>query len=141
MAIRPSPVVALNRAIAVAQLKVPSAGSKRSTPSPTVIASPRYPFYSAALGELELRRGRHEIAREHFHAALALSAQPHGTPVPSRVASAPASRALPSRHTTQNNKTGFSLTRPLTLVSARSTVGTIRKKGSSEEIVGGFRLG
>ena len=32
-----------------------------------------YPFYSAALGELELRRGRREIARNHFRSALALA--------------------------------------------------------------------
>lgn len=35
-----------------------------------------YPFYSAALGDLEFRRGRHETAREHFRAALALARNP-----------------------------------------------------------------
>jgi RNA polymerase sigma-70 factor (ECF subfamily) len=32
-----------------------------------------YPFYHAALGELELRRGKNDAAREHFRAALALA--------------------------------------------------------------------
>src|SRR5215831_17818139 len=32
-----------------------------------------YPFYAAALGELELRCGSHNAAREHFRAAAALA--------------------------------------------------------------------
>ena len=32
-----------------------------------------YPFYHAALGEFEFRSGKHETAREHFRAALALA--------------------------------------------------------------------
>jgi RNA polymerase sigma factor (sigma-70 family) len=72
-AIRPSPVVSLNRAIAVAQLE----GSKRGLEEIEAIADrdrlAAYPFYSAALGELELRSGRSEIAREHFRAAVALA--------------------------------------------------------------------
>jgi predicted RNA polymerase sigma factor len=32
-----------------------------------------YPFYFAACGELELRRGRREAAREHFRAAVTLA--------------------------------------------------------------------
>jgi hypothetical protein len=35
-----------------------------------------YPFYSAAVGELGLRRGRHDTARDHFRAALALARNP-----------------------------------------------------------------
>ena len=35
-----------------------------------------YPFYPAAMGELELRRGRREAAREHFRAAQALARNP-----------------------------------------------------------------
>jgi RNA polymerase sigma-70 factor (ECF subfamily) len=56
MTIRPSPVVALNRAIA------------------DRLAG--YPFYSAALGELEFRRGRYEAARDHFRSAAALARNP-----------------------------------------------------------------
>jgi RNA polymerase sigma factor (sigma-70 family) len=76
MAIRPSPVVALNRAIAVAQSEGPERGLEEI---PSIAGRERlaaYPFYSAALGELELRRGRHEAAREHFRAALALARNP-----------------------------------------------------------------
>jgi RNA polymerase sigma-70 factor (ECF subfamily) len=35
-----------------------------------------HPFYFAALGELELRCDRRDIAREHFQAALALARSP-----------------------------------------------------------------
>src|SRR5262249_28822129 len=76
MTIHPSPIVALNRAIAVAQHD----GLERGLAEIRAIADRRrlsaYPFYAAALGELELRRGRHEVAREHFRAALALARSP-----------------------------------------------------------------
>ena len=76
MTIRPSPVVTLNRAIAVAQHE----GLERGLAEIQAIADrdrlATYPFYAAALGELELRRGRHETAREHFRAALALARNP-----------------------------------------------------------------
>ncbi len=76
MTIRPSPVVALNRAIAVAQNEGPERGLEeiRSITDRDRLAA--YPFYPAALGELELRRGRHETAREHFRAAIALARNP-----------------------------------------------------------------
>lgn len=76
MKIRPSPVVALNRAVAVAELKGPQGGLEelRGIADRERLAS--YPFYSAALGEMELRRGRFEIAREYFQAALALARNP-----------------------------------------------------------------
>jgi len=32
-----------------------------------------YPFYHAALGDIELRNGRNEIAVEHFRKAFALA--------------------------------------------------------------------
>jgi predicted RNA polymerase sigma factor len=73
MTIRPSPVVALNRAIAVAQNEGPERGLEeiRSIADHERLAE--YPFYFAALGELEFRRGKHDTAREHFRAALALA--------------------------------------------------------------------
>jgi RNA polymerase sigma-70 factor (ECF subfamily) len=74
--IRPSPVVALNRAIAVAQLEGPERGLEEIHAIADQDRLASYPFYSAALGELELRRGRHEIAREHFRAAVALARSP-----------------------------------------------------------------
>jgi predicted RNA polymerase sigma factor len=76
MTIRPSPVVALNRAIAVAQHEGPERGLQeiRAITGRDRLAG--YPFYFAALGELELRCDRHDIAREHFQAALALARNP-----------------------------------------------------------------
>jgi len=74
--IRPSPVVALNRAIAVAQLEGPERGLEEIHAIADRDRLASYPFYSAALGELELRCGRHEIAREHFRAAIALARNP-----------------------------------------------------------------
>jgi RNA polymerase sigma-70 factor (ECF subfamily) len=76
MTIRPSPIVALNRAIAVAQNEGPGRGLEEIG---AIAGSDRlagYPFYCAALGELELRSGRRAIAREHFRAALALARNP-----------------------------------------------------------------
>jgi len=73
MTIHPSPIVALNRAIAVAQNEGPERGLQEIRSIADIDRLAAYPFYSAALGELELRRGRHEIAREHFRAALALA--------------------------------------------------------------------
>jgi RNA polymerase sigma-70 factor (ECF subfamily) len=73
---RPSPIVALNRAIAIAQVDGPERGLGEIR---AIIDRDRlsiYPFYSAALGELELRLGRSEDAREHFRAALALTRSP-----------------------------------------------------------------
>jgi RNA polymerase sigma-70 factor (ECF subfamily) len=76
MMIQPSPIVALNRAIAVAQHE----GSARGLDEIEAIAHrdrlAAYPFYPAALGELELRRGSLATAREHFRAALALARNP-----------------------------------------------------------------
>jgi RNA polymerase sigma factor (sigma-70 family) len=73
MTIRPSPIVALNRAIAVAQKEGPERGLQEIGSITDRDRLAAYPFYSAALGELELRRGRHETAREHFRAARALA--------------------------------------------------------------------
>jgi RNA polymerase sigma factor (sigma-70 family) len=73
MTIRPSPVVALNRAIAVAQFEGPERGLEEIRAIADSDRLAEYPFYAAALGELELRSGRHEIAREHFYAASALA--------------------------------------------------------------------
>jgi RNA polymerase sigma-70 factor (ECF subfamily) len=69
MAIRPSPVVALNRAMAIAQHEGPEKGldAIRAIESAERLAN--YPFYAAASGELELRLGNAEAAREHFGAA------------------------------------------------------------------------
>ena len=73
LALRPSPVVALNRAIAVAQRDGPERGLAAMATIPDRARLTRYPFYHAALGELELRRGQAAAARAHFAAALSLA--------------------------------------------------------------------
>jgi RNA polymerase sigma-70 factor (ECF subfamily) len=73
MEIEPSPVVALNRAIAIAQRD----GADHGLEALRAIADGRrlrrYPFYQAAMGELELRRGNLDAARSHFLSAAALA--------------------------------------------------------------------
>ena len=76
MAIRPSPVVGLNRAIAVAQRDGPERGLDEIHAITSQDRLAGYPFYFAALGELELRCDRPIIAREHFQTALALARNP-----------------------------------------------------------------
>jgi RNA polymerase sigma-70 factor (ECF subfamily) len=76
MTIRPSPIVALNRAIAVAQMEGPERGLEEIGSIPDRERLAAYPFYPAALGELEFRCGRHETAHQHFQAALALARNP-----------------------------------------------------------------
>jgi RNA polymerase sigma factor (sigma-70 family) len=76
MTIHPSPIVALNRAIAVAQNEGPERGLQEIHSIADIDRLGAYPFYSATLGELELRRGRHKAAREHFRAAVALGRNP-----------------------------------------------------------------
>jgi RNA polymerase sigma factor (sigma-70 family) len=73
MAISSSPVVALNRAIAIGQCEGPQRGLEEIR---AIANSPRlanYPFYHAALGEFEFRSGRPDRAGQHFRAALALA--------------------------------------------------------------------
>jgi len=76
MTIRPSPVVALNRAIAVGERD----GAERGLQEIHGIADAEclmdYPFYHAALGELEHRCNRHAAARQHFHMALTRARNP-----------------------------------------------------------------
>jgi predicted RNA polymerase sigma factor len=76
MTIHPSPIIALNRAIAVAQHEGPERGLEEISSIADCVRLTAYPFYRAALGELELRCGRYEAAREHFQAALAVSRNP-----------------------------------------------------------------
>ena len=72
-AIRSSPVVALNRAIAVAQMEGAERGLEEMKKIPNLARLATYPFYPAALGELELIAGRQAKARGHFESALALA--------------------------------------------------------------------
>jgi RNA polymerase sigma-70 factor (ECF subfamily) len=70
LSIRPSPVIALNRAIAVAERD----GAERGLSELAAIRDQgrlaRYPFYQAALGDLQLRLGRDQVAAGHFRSAL-----------------------------------------------------------------------
>jgi RNA polymerase sigma-70 factor (ECF subfamily) len=69
----PSPVVALNRAIAIGQRDGPERGMEELQAIGHRERLSRYPFHAAALGEFELRRGHPSAAREHFQAALGLA--------------------------------------------------------------------
>ena len=73
MRVAPSPIVALNRAIAVAQLEGPQRGLDAIAEIGDRRRLERYPFYHAALGELEQRRGQRAIAGEHFRTAYKLA--------------------------------------------------------------------
>jgi RNA polymerase sigma-70 factor (ECF subfamily) len=69
----PSPIIALNRAIAIAEIE----GADRGLEEVHAIADGErlasYPFYFAALGELEFRRARYSDARNNFEAAQTLA--------------------------------------------------------------------
>ena len=73
MTIRPSPIVALNRAIAIAQRDGPERGIEEIQAITDRDRLNSYPFYWAALGEFELRAKRYEAAYGHFRSALALA--------------------------------------------------------------------
>ena len=63
MSIAPSPIVALNRAIAVGQRDGPVRGLEALHAIADLERLSNYPFYPAALGELELRDGNRSAAR------------------------------------------------------------------------------
>jgi RNA polymerase sigma-70 factor (ECF subfamily) len=73
MAIRPSPVVALNRAIAIAQQDGPEAGLGAIAAIEHRERLANYPFLPAAVAELELRAGRRSSAQQHFREARRLA--------------------------------------------------------------------
>jgi RNA polymerase sigma factor (sigma-70 family) len=76
MRVRPSPVIALSRAIAVAQDQGPERGLEEVRAIAGRDRLARYPFHSAALGEFEFRCGRREAAFQHFRSALGLARSP-----------------------------------------------------------------
>jgi RNA polymerase sigma factor (sigma-70 family) len=76
MAIAPSPVVALNRAIAIAERDGAAAGLDALRAILDRDRLHRYPFYAAALGELERRCGHHDAAARHFQAAAEVARTP-----------------------------------------------------------------
>lgn len=73
--VKPTPIVALNRAIAFGQVDGPEAGLA------ALLAIPGdglagYPFFAAAMGEMHRRAGRPQQAAEHYRAAIALARSP-----------------------------------------------------------------
>lgn len=73
MKIRPSPVVALNRAIAIAESEGPDRGLAAVIAIEGVERLAIYPFYPAAVAELELRLGRPLVAKKYFALATDLA--------------------------------------------------------------------
>jgi RNA polymerase sigma-70 factor (ECF subfamily) len=73
MDIEPSPVVALNRAIAIGQRDGADRGLEALRAIGDADRLARYPFYPAAMGELEFRRGNLSDAGRHFLSAAALA--------------------------------------------------------------------
>jgi predicted RNA polymerase sigma factor len=71
--VRPSPVVALNRALAIGQCEGPARGLEEMHAIGDRDRLAAYPFYSAALAELELRNGKLGAARQHYREALAVA--------------------------------------------------------------------
>lgn len=76
MTLRPSAIVALNRAIAIAELEGPQRGLEEIRAIADSERLTSYPFYFAALGELELKTGRQADARENFQIAIGLARSP-----------------------------------------------------------------
>jgi predicted RNA polymerase sigma factor len=73
MSVAPSPVVALNRAIAIAERDGPAAGLAALARLAGAERLANYPFLPAAWGELLLRDGRAEDAAAHFTSAIRLA--------------------------------------------------------------------
>jgi RNA polymerase sigma-70 factor (ECF subfamily) len=73
LTIAPSPVVELNRAIAIGERDGPEAGLLALARITDRARLGEYPFLEAAFGELELRRGDRRAARGHFASALGVA--------------------------------------------------------------------
>jgi RNA polymerase sigma factor (sigma-70 family) len=71
--VAPSAVVELNRAIAIAQRDGPDRGIEAIERIADRERLETYPFYAAALGELEQQRGNGSAARRHFEQALGMA--------------------------------------------------------------------
>jgi RNA polymerase sigma-70 factor (ECF subfamily) len=71
--LRPSPVVALSRAIAIGQAEGPERALEEIARIADAAKLASYPFFAAAIGEEELRAGRNGDARSSFQRALSLA--------------------------------------------------------------------
>ncbi len=76
LAMKPSPVVALNRAIALAEVSGPQAALDALVSIPDKAALDSYPFYPAALGEMHMRLGQCTLAAAYFERAMTLTSSP-----------------------------------------------------------------
>jgi RNA polymerase sigma-70 factor (ECF subfamily) len=76
MKIQPSPVVALNRAVAIAQRDGPERGLEEIDRIEERARLARFPFLYIAVGELTLRLGRNGEAQRSFEKALGLARNP-----------------------------------------------------------------
>jgi RNA polymerase sigma-70 factor (ECF subfamily) len=77
--LRPSPVVALNRAVAVGKVLGPEAGLAELGEIPDLAKLKDYPFYPAVLGEFHLLAGRPAEAEKYFQEAVRLARSPSAT--------------------------------------------------------------
>ena len=73
MAQSPGPIVALNRALAVAERDGVEEGQRQLVSVADEKKLARYPFYWAALADLQRRAGRHGEARSSYERAMELS--------------------------------------------------------------------
>jgi RNA polymerase sigma-70 factor (ECF subfamily) len=71
--LRPSPVVALNRAIAIGRVAGPDEGLRELDRIRSGRRLKNYPFLEAAAGDLQQRAGRIREAKAHFERAVALA--------------------------------------------------------------------
>ena len=76
MTIRPTPIVALNRAIAIGQRDGADCGLRELRTIPDSGRLSKYPFYHAAFAEFELQNGCVETAIKYFETALKLARNP-----------------------------------------------------------------
>jgi predicted RNA polymerase sigma factor len=76
MAQSPGPIVALNRAVAVAERDGVEEGRRQLVAVAGDKKLDRYPFYWAALADLQRRGDRHAEARSSYQRAIELSRTP-----------------------------------------------------------------
>jgi len=74
--IKPSPIIALNRAVAAGNALGPEEGLAELSKIPDAAKLAGYPFYPAAYGEFHLLAGRMSEAAKHFEKALELARSP-----------------------------------------------------------------
>jgi RNA polymerase sigma factor (sigma-70 family) len=74
--LKPSPIVALNRAVAVGNAYGPEEGLAELSRIPEAAKLRDYPFYAAAQGEFHLLAGRPGEASRHFEEAVKLARSP-----------------------------------------------------------------